>query len=258
MQNEISVLIAGGCFPFQDNISSSELYHSVMKEQIECKSTRQINISLIRYNSLSGVMDQILTQSNISKPDFLIFHCRVESFLRRVKFFYRYHDSQDRVVNSFNILGKAIVFSHGNCATAGSDKQNSSQQNSPRRNILRLIGKELNYTAGIIIGNLFLPLRRTQLLLNAINSFCTLHQIKLIVTSPVPRPISFTENLTSLLLHWYLQYAVGKQDVRYMNIWRKNDTEGNFLFCDDKIRVNALGHRRIGEMLAEEIIRSTE
>ena len=68
-------------------------------------------------------------------------------------------------------------------------------------------------------------------------------------TGPVSRPVNYIENFTSVILDLYMNKLIlNKYNKTYLKLLGTNHSS-QYLFCDDHIRVNEIGHQRIANIL---------
>ena len=86
-----------------------------------------------------------------------------------------------------------------------------------------------------------------------LRKFCKDEGIRLIVTSPASRPVSFFENLISDRLFEYIKSQKSLDNTIFVNGLGVKDENGNNLFCEDKIRVNERGHERFADLISRRL-----
>lgn len=246
------LLIAGGCFPFQDNIPPQGLYHQILKEKVLKQQDIELELTLIRYEKLGNCVDLIKEESLKEKPDYILFHLRVEPIFRYIKFLYRYHNRKNIYKSTLNIAAFGIhnLKLHQRQDSTDIDKITySSRKSSDLHKVLR----EFNYALGLLSGNVRYSFRLYLKVLLELRKFCNEEDIVLIVTSPASRPFSFFENLISYRLFKYITSQKSLHDIIFVNGLGLKDPNGVNLFCEDKIRVNERGHERFAELISRRL-----
>jgi hypothetical protein len=245
MSCEKKILIAGGCFPVQDNIPPQQLYHQVIKKILIEEYNIDLKINIIRYDKLNDASELILNSLKNVNPEYFLFHLRVEPLFRYIKFFYKYHNHSDKSVASINFSFLGI---HNLRIRKKSERPgNFINLSSTSRHFL----SEMNYALGFLLGNIRYAFRIYSTMLQKVIKYCLEHNINLIITGPVSRPVSFFENLISTKLFYYFNKIYKKDDIKIINCLGLVNNEGASLFCDDNIRVNEIGHLRFAKIICE-------
>ena len=228
------LLIAGGCFPFQDNISHQALYHQVLKEIAFHQQNIDLVINLIRYEKLENCVDIIKGETLKDTPDCILFHLRVEPIFRYIKLLYRYHNKDNIFKASLNI---AVLGIHNLTLYQRPDEVNNDKITSPSREFsyLHEALRELNYAMSFLSGNVRYAFGLYLKVLLDLRKFCKDEGIRLIVTSPASRPVSLFENLISDRLFEYIKSQKSLDNTIFVNGLGVKDENGNNLFCEDKI-----------------------
>lgn len=235
----------------QDNISPENLYHQVLQERLLKESDLQLDVDILRYEKLETCSTEIAEKISKSKYDHLLFHLRVEPLFRDLKFFYR-HKNKDNIVSSsitialLGIRGLKLFHTMGN-------KINVVNTYSPANtSFLHKFLRGLNYTLGILSGNLRSTLSKYLLVVKKLEKLCYEKNITLIITSPASRPVSFFENFISGRIFQLILKKCEKETIM-INGLGVIDKQGNYLFCNDGIRVNEAGHKRFADLIISKI-----
>jgi len=250
IKSKINLLIVGGCFPVQRNIPIERLYHSILKEKLEKEQSILIETNILQYEKLNPTLKRIEEIVNQKKIDLIIFHIRIEQILRMIKFYLRYHDTNE-------VYHKGLNFAiFGNCIPERKEfnLQRTSENNrqNKKKSSNRFL-QNINYILGYLVFNQVISFWSYKKLIKSIVKLCNSKSIELIFTGPVSRPVSFIENLTSMILHFYMKkLIVNKLNKTYQNFLGTNENLQS-LFCDDNIRVNEIGHKKIANMLFNQI-----
>jgi hypothetical protein len=132
---------------------------------------------------------------------------------------------------------------------------NNNKITSPSRELsyLHKVIRELNYSMSFLSGNIRYAFRFYLKVLLDLRKFCKDEGIRLIVTSPASRPVSFFENLISLRLFEFIRSQNSLDSTIFVNGLGVLDENGNNLFCEDKIRVNERGHERFAELISRSL-----
>ena len=256
MSNKIKILIAGGCFPVQDNITPDKLYHQILKNQLQKLNDIDLEIRIVRYERIKKSFSQISEAVSIDKPDLILFHLRTEPMLLPARLFCKYHDRDGNLVKKINMsafgLGPAIK--HIQKRETG--VRHHLVERSGFRIIIHKMLRELNYFTGYILGNWSRILKDYLNLVNGIIQLSRNKNLTLIITGPVSRPFSYSENRLSEKLHKYMSRYLRQCHQVYLSLLGLYDKESDFLFCDDLKRVNETGHKRISEIIYTAVIRN--
>lgn len=249
MNSQVNLLIVGGCFPIQDNIAQKDLYHQILKTKIEKEYSKNVIINILHYEKLYPTYDKIRSTIEKQTPDLIIFHIRTEQILRMIKFYFKYHDKNMNFHKSFNFALLGII--NPEKESFNLYRRPSTIKNTVRKSNYFLV--ELNYLLGYLFLNQFFAFQDYKKLITKIVNLTKEKSLKIIFTGPVSRPKTFFENLTSTILSSYMKKNIqNKLRVTYLDFLGSYE-KNQFLFCEDHIRVNGLGHKRIAMILFESI-----
>ncbi len=249
MSNYIKLLIVGGCFPVQDNIEPSLLYHQLLKKNIEKSSDVIITIKIIRYDSISGSYEKIKEAIMVENPDWILFHLRTEPILLSSKLYSKYVDKNSKFVRQFHMERIDWNFRwEKSCKGRETYFQTSKGENKIFLKV-RIVFREINYFLGLVLGNWNQVFKNYLTLSVKLLEYCKSLNKILIITSPIPRPRSLFENLLSYKLHKFMNDRRLLDNETYVNLYDTFNKEEKFLFCGDLIKVNEIGHKRVSEIL---------
>ncbi|MCU7517057.1 MAG: hypothetical protein HF307_11825 [Ignavibacteria bacterium] len=219
-----------------------------MRQKILEECGIHLSIDILRYEDIKSCLELVKKKVAASKPDFLLFHMRAEPVLPKVKFYNVYTDSKGRLKRSIRIFTKVVI------RIAGGEK--ISKRVVPEKSLGKFHNclRELNYLLGILAFN-FIKMKKDHLeLIKEITGYCKAKDIEPIITGPVSRPRSYFENLISEKIYEFAGRHTGKTQEQCLNLLGLEDEKGEFLFCKDLIKVNEAGHKRIAEMIFEQML----
>jgi hypothetical protein len=246
MISKIDLLIVGGCFPVQTNIPNENLYHFLLKEKIRNELSVKIEINILQYEKISPTYKKIKEVIVHKKIDLIIFHIRIEQILRMIKFYLRYHDKNDDYKRGLNLA----IFSSCIPERKEFNLHHITENRNPKtikfyNNFL----KNINYILGYLVLNQIIAFRIYKKLIINIAEFCDNNSIDILFTGPVSRPVNSIENFTSVILDFYMNKLIlNKSNKTYLKLFGTNHNS-QYLFCNDHIRVNEIGHQRIANIL---------
>lgn len=250
MKPKVDILIVGGCFPVQSNIPKEKLYHQILKNWIERELYTNIEIKILQYEKLAPALNRITEFIDQQSVDLIIFHIRIEQILRIIKFYLRYHDKNEDYHRGLNIAAFGICIPERKEFNLHHIIENRSLKTIKFSNNFL---KNINYVLGYLVFNTAFAFRIYKKLITNILEFCKNNSIDMIFTGPVSRPVNPIENFTSVLLDLYMKRIITKNyNKTYLSLLgiRQNS---RYLFCDDHIRVNEIGHQRIANILFNSI-----
>lgn len=256
MYQKIKLLIVGGCFPVQDNIESNKLYHQILKNRLQESHNINLDIKIIRYESISSCLEKIKEAVNIELPDWLLFHLRAEPILLPSKLYSKYHDKDHSLIKRIKLT--VLNFDYKKKGNANTKKIIDKELISKSTFNLKIqyFFRELNYFFGYLTGNWSDNMIKYFTLLTNIISICKTQGILLIITGPVSRPFSFFENQLSIKLNQYIVRRLSHHNMIYLNLLGTRNGQDNFLFCSDLKRVNEIGHERISNIILNTLLKA--
>lgn len=241
----MNISIAGGCFLFQSNIHNEDRYHAILKNNLQAQLQQEVNIDLVRYERLSSCFNKVIISSLETNPEILIFHLRAEPFLNLCKVYYKFESEDEKIEKRINLFAAGI---------SSSDeielKVVHRIANKPRRvnnSLLNL--SNLNYAAGSLLGNAYFSMKRYFALVSKINDYCFQKNIRLIVTSSLPRPNNKIEDILAKNFHYSMKRKVQTLNIPFIDYMKIFNENINDYYCDDLIHINEDGHRYFAEAL---------
>lgn len=254
MYQRIKLLIVGGCFPVQDNIEPNLLYHQLLKNKLIESNNTNLDIKIIRDEYILRCFEKIKETIYIEEPDWILFHLRVEPILLSSKLYSKYHDKDGNLIKQINVAVFNWSFRKKKRITKKKIVDSALNRRSKINLRIRFLFREANYFLGMVVGNWRYSFRDYLTVLIKIIELCKTYDKALIITGPVSRPNIYLENQLSKELHKYMSEYLLHHDQIYVNLLGTKDEQGNFLFCDDLIKVNEIGHQRIFEILFKVLI----
>lgn len=251
---DINLTIAGGCFTQQHNIKFENLYHQIVKKNIENVFNCKLNISIIRYERFNKCFDKI-EKSYLDNPiDILIFHIRSEQFLRMSKLYYKFSDDKGVIRHSlnlplFNFMNPEKYGQIQNEMLTGNVNSDITVRSSKFKKYLT----EMNYVAGILSGNVYSSQKKYLKLIERVFSFCKEKKIKFILVGPVSRPHTKAEDILTGRLNCYIHASMDANKIKFINCLGKLSENNEPLFFKNGIYVNETGHERIAGFITNEI-----
>ncbi|HCY74424.1 MAG TPA: hypothetical protein DHV28_00750 [Ignavibacteriales bacterium] len=246
MKSELKILIIGGCFPVQDNISRENLYHQILKKKIEKSSAIKVEINIVQYEKFYPTLEKIKFAIDRQHPDVIIFHIRVEQILRMIKFYFRYHDKNENFRRGFNLALLNISIPEKESFNLSHRSVNGDLHKKSHRILIFF-----NYLIGYLVLNQIYSFKIYKKLVLHFTELADKEYCKIIFTGPVSRPTTFWESYTSLILNYYMKkFISNKLEKPYLEFLGTHENQ-KFLFFDDYIRVNETGHNRIANLLFE-------
>lgn len=247
---EIKVLIVGGCFPVQDNINEEDLYHQIMRKKIMDQYDIYLLIDILRYENIKHCTELIKRKAALSKPDLLLFHMRVEPVLPKVRLYNAYISRKGIIKRSIRMFSK-IIF---RISKVNSNSGSNSSKKSTRK--FHSLMRELNYLSGILVFNSITLKKECLQLFGELSEYCRSMNIELIITGPVSRPRSYYENMISEQIDEFARGQIRGVNEQYISFLGLENEKKEFLFCEDLIKVNEAGHKRIADLILGQIIQN--
>ncbi|MEO8233464.1 MAG: hypothetical protein ABI638_14365 [Ignavibacteriota bacterium] len=230
----------------QSNIATDNLYHQIVKRKLETTFDLDVLINIVQYEKLFPTISKIENALHKQYPDLIIFHIRTEQIQRMIKFYFKYHDKNGNLKKKFNIALLGVV---------NPEKQNcnlyhqSTIMNDPTKFKSNSFLINLNYLAGYLFLNQFFAFRIYKKLITQIIKLASDKSINILFTGPVSRPTSVIENATSIFLNHYMEsFIIDDMKKSYLNLLGSYVNQ-KYLFCEDNVCVNELGHNRIAGLL---------
>ncbi len=248
---EINLTIVSGCFAVQSNIKPENLYHQIVKKEIEENSKYKLKINILRYERFASCFEKIKNYEEKNKIDVMMFQLRTEQFLRIAKSFYTYSGDNNKVMRALTLpfFNRIPPENHDLL------QMNLSlpKDNNERQRTVNKIKIYLNYFLGRIIGNRRYAFKKYEELVTEVVNFCEAKKIKLIVLGPGSRPHLSIENKIAGKLHCYFEKFLNKKNVPYISFIGETNEKNESLFFKNGIHVNEAGHRRAAALFSEKL-----
>lgn len=240
----------GGCFPVQHNIKQEDLFHQLMKDEMERKYSCNLKVNIIRYERLLACLEKIIEYHSKNPIDILVFHIRPEPFLRLSKLYYRYVNENGTLCRSLNLpFFKLINPEKYDYLVLGRRFTSTAKIKESK---LHKILIDFNLILGGLATNRHFALRFYLNLVEQIVLYCEQKKVKLILLGPASRPHTKIENLLSVKLHNHILKSLEKDTIAYISGLGEKTTWNEPLFFENGIHVNESYHRLIANRLIEE------
>ena len=242
-----NVCILGGCLPVQEKIRSSDLYHNILCGYVEREFNFRPEIITERYDTFASVPQILRRTFPANNIDCLIFHVRPDPFLINTKLFAKYINDKNRKSRKFNL--HILGFKEPPVMAVNIDSS-GKRKNQRGINFIKIVLRNINYAAGVIIGNAYATFRMYEKTIFSLKKYCDSNAVLLIVVGPPARPRSKME--------MYLLKKLGKKmkkklrnELVFIDAFHHTDDAGNYLFFEDKIHYNQNGHRLFADIISE-------
>ncbi len=248
---EINFTFVGGCFAVQSNITFENLFHQVLKRQIENEKEVIFNVNSIRYERFKNCTSKISTYNSNHPIDILVFSIRPEPFLRLVKFYFKYFDSESgENKGSFNIpsLNKLNPEKHDLLTLSSAFTVQELTRRSKFYNILI----DLNYSVGWFFGNNRHAQRNYLKLVNEVIDFCQNNKIKLIILGPPMRNNTLLEGILSKRLGRFMKKKLLIPKENFVD-GSDQTADGELLFKNNGIFATEKYHALIASRILEKL-----
>jgi hypothetical protein len=242
--------IVGGCVTAQDNIAPEELYHFLIKQEIESRFNCILNINIIRYDRFSDCFNKITSNLAKQPTDILLFHFRSEHFQRFIKFYYKYHNNYSKIIRSVNLLIFNVTKVEECDLLTRINPIPRTNKKSP--GIIHRALSVANYLLGSMLGNIHFALKRYEKLVRQVIAFCQLNRIELILAGPGSRPHTTYDNYLAQIINHHMKNKFDNPSNTYIDLMGTHE-DGKLLFFDDGTHVNERGHRRIAKLILQKI-----
>ncbi|MGE5430034.1 MAG: hypothetical protein ACM3QX_03115 [Syntrophomonadaceae bacterium] len=244
---QINMLIAGGCFPVQDNIKEEDMYHQILRRKLMEGYNIHLSADILRYENLDRCLELIKNKASLRKPDLLLFHMRTEPVLPKIKLYNAYTSRSGKIKRSVRIFSKVIIRTSEESRSSGGGT--ADRTTGKFHNFLR----ELNYFSGILAFNSLGLEKQCLRLIREITEYCRSMNIELIITGPVSRPRSYYENRISERIDGFICRGVLGEKVKYIGLLGLENESKEFLFGEDLIKLNEKGHLRVAGLILNEM-----
>jgi hypothetical protein len=238
---EFNFTFVGGCFPVQGSILFEKLFHQQVKNRMENEHAVNFNISIIRYERFTGCLEKLKAATRSQRMDAVVFCIRPEPVLRLTKISYRFADKNGRIKRKFNLPSSKYPFPEKHDLLSRlTTFIPSTQRKIPGSGLW----SNLNYFAGILIGNNKVAMQRYLILVNEVADFCKKNSIPLFVMGPALRTNRFMEKVISQRLETFMKMQI---PVDYVHYIRGSDQikDGKKLFDPNGIHANEYYHKLI-------------
>lgn len=213
-KQNINLTFVGGCFPVQNDILFEDLFHQKLKREIENKYKVELNLNIIRYECFNSCLKKIKNYQKNNHIDFLVFHLRPEPFLRIVKILYKHLNINKELKYSVNIpLLRSLNIENFNILKYEKSIVFSSTNN---QSILHKVFINLNYLAGIILGNFNFAINKYFELTNIVVDFCKTNEIDPIILGIGNRNNSSFEPLLCKRINKFFKLRFENQNISYI------------------------------------------
>jgi hypothetical protein len=252
----VNFTFVGGCFPVQHNIQSEDLFHQIIKRDIEKRFDCCLNVNIIRFERLATCFDKIKEHKSKNPVDILVFHIRAEPLLRMSKLYYKFLNNEGKLRHSFN-LPVVHVLNPEKYDYLVIGRRYSTNMEEVETKLHKLL-LELNYYMGFLISNYKFALLSYKKLVKQVISYCKQENVHLILVGPASRPHTRMENLLSEKLHNSVLKSVDIHAVKYINGLGISDEKGESLFFENGKHANEKYHQRIARFITDELVEILE
>ena len=258
---KIDILIVGGCLSMQDklhgSISENELFHEIIKKQIDAAGKIDVNIRSIHYERFSVCYEKVFKANKSSRPDILIFQVRGNHYVKLVKLIGRYVNQHDKWKWTVNLPRRKNKFEEYPVKLQESHTPVSIQKTVTKTKFFKhLVANSslewihrLNYFFGTLIGNAVQAKKSYSELIKQIVMLSKKNKIPVILLGVTARPFSEVQNYHSGKLNDYMRKFAKSQKLVYVDIFDTKNKYGEYKFAADDLHLNATGHREIAEKL---------
>jgi len=238
--------IIGGCFPVQDGIESQALYHQIIVRMLYENYNLEMEILVEQYDSIKEGETKTVRLVNDTELDAILFHIRPDPYLKMSKFLFRYITPSDRLTYSFNFP----IMKHNISERFSMYEYKGSYKPKKKGHcFLNPFFRELNYFVGMLLGINSYATRMEQRLVDRIVNICKREKKRVLLVGPPSRPRSKLENYFCRLLEKKMFKLYGCSETQYVSIYGSFSETGEYLFFEDGIHINPIGHKRIATLL---------
>ena len=249
------LLLVGGCFAVQHNISPHQLYHHVLGALLApqrggCRPT----FGIVRYERFGNCLAKLAAAHARQPAQVLVFHVRAEPVMRLAKLYYRYRDARHRLRHSLTLPWRPPTHPAHYDQPPRSLPGESSPAAVPQTRIRRAL-RQLNLRLGAWVGNRRRALQHYQTLVADVAAYCQSAGIRLLVVGPVSRPCTAEENRLSGEINAHFAAFAARHGLAYVPTLGETDAAGQALFLPGGVYVSPAGHRRVAHLLHEQLTR---
>jgi len=203
----INFTFVGGCFPVQGNLTFENLFHQLLKQNIENIREVIFNVNIIRYERFKNCINKIASYKENKPIDILVFSIRPEPFLRLVKLYYKFlENASGQKKWSLNLLAFNKVNPEKYDLLSLDARFNPTTANDSSTIRKALIN--LNYILGSLIGNDNYSLRKYLDLVNEVVEFSRRNNIELFIIGPPIRTNTIMERFLSKRLEKFMKKSL--------------------------------------------------
>ena len=244
---DVNFTFVGGCFPVQGDILFEDLFHQLLKKDLEKEFDVNININIIRYERFINCLGKIKSYNKNHTIDYLLFHIRPEPYLRLIKFYYKFLNNEKKLCRSLNIPFLNLINPEKYDILMLSRRY--SYQHERKRTFLNKFLINLNYLAGRLIGNEKYALKQYLHLINEIAEYSEKNNITLILLGPPIRSEIHIEKRLSMNLERFMPKAIKKMGVTYVFGMDNHCSNGVRLFNINGIHATKAYHKLVSDRL---------
>lgn len=248
---KINLTFVGGCFPVQDNILFEDLFHQVLKREIESRYKIGLNFNIIRYERFDSCMKKISGYNRNNPINILIFHIRPEPFLRLVKFYYKYSDNNGKIKRSFTIPFLSSAKPEKYDLLILNRRFNSRTKTNDSKFHKFLIN--FNYRTGSLLGNELNAQRKFLNLINNVVDYCKSSRITPVLLGPALRTNTSYEPILCMRLNNFIKSSLENSNTIFINGTDVYTDKNEPLFHFNGILANEKYHELIGERICRAI-----
>ncbi len=243
----LNFTFVGGCFPVQGDIFFEDLFHQLLKSDLEKKFPLNFNVNIIRYERFINCLDKIKQYGTQNDIDHLVFHVRPEPYLRLVKFYYRYLNYEKKPCRSFNIPFLKMVNPEKYDVLVLSRRYSYQQDRKRTRLNRRLI--DANYIIGWLLGNKRYAAAKYLQLVYHLSEYCKTRHIQFTVLGTAIRSETPSEKALTLRLDKFMSDSLKTAGIEYLSGADEHIKEGVKLFNHNGIHATRHYHELIKQRL---------
>lgn len=259
----INVTIVSGCLALQNeshgSVTEDELFHQLIKKEIEKKYNISIRITIIHYERFSTCFNKLVTSLEKYPADLLLFQTRGHHYLRLIKLLGKYLNYQKIWKWNINLpfikLNNYEKYPPELISTL--PKGNTFKENIESNRFLKSVYynlrlnymENLNYHIGALIGNISAAKKRYITLIKEVINLSKKYKIPVIFIGVVSRPDSKVQDYYSKDLNQSLKNLISSYNLPYIDIFGNYNQNGQFKFYSDNLHLNKIGHKEIAEKL---------
>lgn len=242
----MKILIVGGCFTCQHNISFERLYHQTIRDKFIDQGDLDIEIKTITYSRLSRVMDKIEKVREEYPFDLLIFHLRAEPVLGMIKVYFKYLDEKGYLRRYLNVPFHHLSI-EGKHFKAESRISSGILKKHDTKFYQQL--RELNYNIGSSLGNKKRAIDLYEKCVLGLVAYCNEHSIQSLLLGPASRPVSKFENRLSHDISSSFKSLADREQLNYIELLGESTACNKPMFFDNGFNVSQEGHDAIADKI---------